>query len=215
MIAAYAGARLAVWFQTQRELEAERQSDARQVNTVLLHLIARLQWLEGLRNDAIEPQRRNPVRHLELLPILTKLPEPVPDLVVLNAILSAGNEGANLVLGLVSHEQQYAQLLSLIAKRNALHLHVQESLGSANIPNGANLSQDAIRHIIGAPVEKNLIDLTDSVIEGIDSCADEGRLLVDRLTSLARSHFRDIAILELKGPRSSSGAPKDQSQKCS
>ena len=112
------------------------------------------------------------------------------------------------MLELVSQEQQYDQLLSLIAKRNTVHLRVQEALGAANVPNGAMIGQEDMRRIIGAVLEKNLVDLTDSVIEGVDSCALSSRVLIEKLTAFSRAHFRDIGILELKKPVSPANQAK-------
>lgn len=216
LAATFLGAFFAFRFQSLREKQKEADAERTHLNKAILELTFLFNKFKAIQNQFIDPQRKNPLRHMEMLPVATSIPPPNLEVKSLTFLLEKSDPN---ILGTLSRlELDATSTIEIIAQRSDLHFNrFQPAIQRAQRIHGPVLSMNQIVEELGHRDAAGLQHLTDAMIEGIDRTIDDCKFHMELLTRLGQAEFPKKTIIHAidkttRDPKSQDENPSHSTQ---
>lgn len=180
-IGAFLGATCAFWFERWKKGKEERERRINACRMAQFALISRINTLENIDVQFLKPHKDNPIRWVELPPILVSLHQPTIPVDDLSFLLD--NLAPNLMGELHICNAKFDTCIQTIQLRNSLHEEFQKEFE---------------RNQIGQRLQVSLQKLTDDLYDSISSTKTHIEEQNIALGQCMKTQFPGCAILALK-----------------
>ena len=202
LAAAFFGAKYAFKLQLA---SLEHQTINEQVeagNKAIFELVRTYNQFLAVRNQFIEEHRKNPGRHIYIMPMAAKVH--VMQLNFDSLAFLFDTEDPNLLGRLAMFQQEVVSTIDVIAERSTLHVEViQPTVETLEKQFGEVIKLDQLENSLGKRTTKTLKMLTDFMINGVDEVITGAEEHIYGMSRLLNQKFSGHKIIGMIKPNKS------------
>jgi len=200
--AVFLGAYFAFAFSANREKQLKNEHDAVNANLALFNLIEYYNSLQNYRIKIIEPERNKPLRLISMAPYLLEDSTSQKIEVSSLSFMLLTSANANLLGRIVVEEKVLRSLSSNIKERTKLHTeNIQPKMAAIGLKEGEPLRLDDIRTVVGDRDFCVLRDITDEIIESVDTSIANLIVIIDDMHNACKKMFSGYTFVKLANPQ--------------
>ena len=204
LLAAFFGAKFAFQLQTEKQEKDRIYDEVKYGNKAIFEIIRTYNKFVSIRNQFIDPQRNNPLRHYFILPI-TGVDAHVTNIDFDSLAFLINTKDPDILNKLSAFQQEANSTIEVINQRSKMHFDViQHAVEIAEKTHGSRLSEQQIDAEVGNRYKTVIKSSTDIMVECVDSVIALSEEHVKNLSELLKSTYKGHTIIKMEIPNESS-----------
>lgn len=202
LIAAFVGAWYAFKLQLAHLEQRKTKEQVEAGNKAIFELVRTYNKFYAIKNQFIEEFRRNPARHVFIMPMAGDIKPLQLNFDTLAFLFDS--EDPNLLGRLAMFEQEVASTLGVIDQRSRLHADiVQPTVEKLERESGPLMSIEQIEKALGTRYSKTLKMLTDFMVDGVDGVVQAAEHHIGEMNRILRVKFPGHKVIGMVKPNQS------------
>jgi len=200
LLAAYLGAKFAFQLQVKKQEQNKTDADVKNGNKTIFELIRTYNKFIAIRNQFINPQRQDPLRHYLIQPI-SGVDAHITDIDFDSLTFLIKTNNPDILNKLSSFQQEANSTVEAINQRSAIHFNViQPAVERAEKAHGQELKEKQIDEAVGKRYSRTIKISTNTMIECVDTVILLSEEYIKELNELLKNKYKGHSIIKMEIP---------------